>query len=97
MMTMMKPKTRRLPHLGRLTAGLLTAVLLALPTPAMAQYGDDAEGDLIRDADGRLRGYEQSGIVLEGGSTFLPYAAFFGLAVVAAGVMFKSARRTHLD
>lgn len=82
---------------SRLTLGLLTAVLLTMPATAMAQYGDDPETERIRDADGRLRGYTERGIVLEGGSVFLPYLAFFGLAVVGAGVMFKSARRTHLD
>lgn len=75
---------------------MIVAALLALPGTAMAQYGDEEE-DIIRDADGRLRGYAESGVVLEESSTFLTYATLAGLSIVAAGIMFKSSRRTHLD
>lgn len=68
---------------------------MAAPGTAQAQYGDE-EG--IESADGRLRGYEEQGVVVPGNSAVpLAYFAFIGLTIVAAGVMFKSARRTHLD
>lgn len=80
-----------------LRALLVIGALLLLLTPgtAFAQYGDE-EG--IDDADARLRGYEEQGVVVPGGSAIpLAYFAFIGLTIVAAGVMFKSSRRTHLD
>lgn len=78
---------------------MITAALLgvgAMPSAAMAQYGDSEE-DIIRDADGRLRGYTESGVVFPESSTFLTYLTLGGLTLVAVGVMFKSSRRTHLD
>ena len=80
----------------RLAALAVAGLLLVMPAAASAQYGDDADS-LIRKADGRLRGYEGTGHVLDTSGTFLTYAAFAGLALLTAGVMFKSARRTHLD
>lgn len=77
-----------------LVAGALL-VPLATPGTAHAQYGDEEGIDV---ADARLRGYEEKGVVVSGKASIpLAYFAFIGLTLVAAGVMFKSARRTHLD
>ena len=69
----------------------------AMPAGAFAQEDNDARDKRIREADGRIRGYQEDGVVLEGGSSAFPYFAFVALAALGAGVMFKSARRTHLD
>lgn len=80
---------------------LLLALALALPSSALplvalAQSGD-AQADAMAEADGRLRGYEESNVFMRESSTALTYAAFIALAVLAAGVMFKASGRTHLD
>lgn len=68
-----------------------------MPTSAEAQSNEELDKK-IRDADGRLRGYNESDVVLEGGdSYFLPYVVFAGLTFVAMVFMFKDAKRTHLD
>ena len=79
-------------------AALLTVLAgLALPAaPAAAQYGDDVSAK-IRKADGRLRGYDDKNVVLDGGGPIVVYLALLGLTVLALVPMFKSARRTHLD
>jgi hypothetical protein len=53
---------------------------------------------LVRNADGRLRGYPETDVILESGdSPVYAYFAFAGLALVSMIVLFKDARRTHLD
>jgi hypothetical protein len=79
---------------------LVPLVLAALLLPAADVAAQANETDeRIRNADGRLRGYEDGGkIVLEGGDTpVLAYAVFLAMTGVVAGVMFKNSRRTHLD
>ena len=77
---------------------LIASFLLGLAgvTPlASAQNDEDL---LVRNADGRLRGYAESGVVIDAGDTpVYAYFAFAGLALVATIVFFKDARRTHLD
>lgn len=46
--------------------------------------------------DGRLEGYGRS-VTLDAGSASLLWLLLIGLAIVIMGVMFKNARRTHLD
>ena len=79
-------------------AALIAAALLlplSLPSMAMAQYGHE-EG--LDTADARLRGYEERNVSVPGKAAVpLAYFAFIGLTIVAAGVMFKNAKRTHLD
>lgn len=100
---------RRRPDRGTLAAvthrrtrtfisGLLVAVFIGgTAMPVAAQNSDDFDSR-VRNADGRLRGYEQRDIVLEGGDTpVLPYFVLVALTGLAAGVMFKNSRRTHLD
>ena len=77
---------------------LLIALALTLPlwfsSLAAAQQGQE---DLYEGADGRVRGYEGTGFVLEESSVALTYLAFIALSAIAIGVLFKSASRTHLD
>ena len=97
------PRPRRrliVDSLRKLPLGVICLVLamgvLAAPNAALAQYGDEPQ-DVIRDADGRLRGYEESDVVLDHSGTFLTYLTFVGLTLLGVGVMFKSSRRSHLD
>jgi hypothetical protein len=64
--------------------------LLISPTSVLAQ---DAE-DKVYDA--RLEGYGTN-LTLEKSSTALMWLLLFVLAAMCVGVMFKNAKRTHLD
>jgi hypothetical protein len=66
------------------------AGLLSCPASLLAQ---DAE-DKIYDA--RLEGYGSS-MTLPSSSTALMWLLLFVLAAMCVGVMFKNAKRTHLD
>ncbi len=76
-------------------AAALSLPVLAAPQFALAQNQD--EDALYEDADGRLRGYDGTSVILPDDSTALTYMALVVLAIVAIGVMFKTANRTHLD
>ena len=85
----------------KLLPKLLIALALTFPfglTSVVAGQGQQSQQEaLYENADGRLRGYEAQGIVLEESSVAPTYLALLALAVIALGVMFKSARRSHLD
>jgi hypothetical protein len=68
----------------------LMPILILLATPVLA-LADDAP--LI---DGRLQGYRVT-VNTPIGSTALTWLLLIGLGVVCAGVMFMSAKRSHLD
>jgi len=92
--------TRKLPArlLWHLRVVLAAAFLLLPAAPALAQFGNEELDRRVREADGRLRGYNETDVVLEGGdSPVYAYAAFIGLALVCTAVLFKDARRSHLD
>ncbi|MEM1013130.1 MAG: hypothetical protein AAGI46_13030 [Planctomycetota bacterium] len=72
-------------------------VTFAPATAVLAQVNSEAD-KRVRDADGRLRGYNESDVVAEASDR--PTAAYFvfaGLTLVAGIALFKDARRTHLD
>ena len=71
-----------------LTWALAAALLLISPASALAQ--DEGEMDALR------TGYTQR-VEVEGGSSGLTWLALVGLGVVCFAVLFKDARRTHLD
>jgi hypothetical protein len=73
---------------GRALALSLAAAVL--PSSALAQ--DEAPKN-----DARLEGYEARVQVESGDSTALTWLLLVFLAMVAMGVMFKNAKRTHLD
>ena len=68
---------------------LMAAATLLVPVVTRAQ-----EEDVKNDA--RLEGYETK-VTVDSDSTALSWLLLVFLAMVALGVMFKSAKRTHLD
>ena len=77
---------------ARLSGWAFKCVLaLALLWPAAAMAQDE---DVKYDA--RLDGYENK-VHLDSDSTALTWLLLVALAMVAMGVMFKNAKRTHLD
>jgi hypothetical protein len=68
------------------------AVLLGSPMAALARQQEDAPEIL----DARLEGFSKS-VTLSSHSTALVWFAFLVLAFIALVVLFKNARRTHLD
>ena len=70
------------------------AIYFTLLTPALLlARPQEPEKEIV---DGRLEGYAKN-VTLEGGSTALTWLLLVFLAVIAVGVMFKNAKRTHLD
>jgi len=67
---------------------LVALAVLASPAAALA---DDAAP-----VDGRLEGFKEGLLTTQGSST-LTWLLFVGIGVVTIGVMFMSAKRSHLD
>jgi hypothetical protein len=86
MMTCMKAKL-----LGRVVPIVAGLVVLLAPVIAMAQEDENSK---IYDA--RLEGYPGN-VTLDSSSTALLWLLLIVLAAACVGVMFKNARRTHLD
>jgi len=84
---MMVPMKYRL-----LTLYVSLAVLLA-PVIVLARSTEDEETDL---QEARLEGYAQT-VRLKDGSTALTWIMIGFLSAIAIAVLFKNARRTHLD
>lgn len=76
----------------RLFHRIILACLAVVFSPIMAMAQD--EGPAYYDA--RLEGYP-SGVALDLESTGLTWLLWVFLSIVCIGVMFKNARRTHLD
>lgn len=74
----------------RTLAAVLISGVLALP--ATARAADEEE--VLHDA--RTEGYPGK-VQIDKGSTALVWLAFIGLSLVSLGVLFKDAKRTHLD
>lgn len=84
----------------KLTRILLLALCMLFTTlglGATASAQQNQQDDLFENADGRLRGYEKGGYILEESSVALTYLALLALSAIALGVLFKSSSRTHLD
>jgi len=71
---------------------LSTALILVMNTNTFAGKNDDEEESL---PDARLSGYPQ--VVQYSESNVLSWFAMVGLGAVCLGVLFKNAKRTHLD
>lgn len=81
------------PMKHRIVAALACfAALVASPVAALAQR--QQEGPEIFDA--RLYGFQKN-VVLDGHSTALIWIVFIILAFICLVVLFKDAKRTHLD
>jgi hypothetical protein len=77
-------------NLNRVRRVLIVAAAGVLPAAALAQEEPPKN-------DARLEGYEARVQVESGDSTALTWLLLVFLAMVAMGVMFKNAKRTHLD
>jgi hypothetical protein len=71
---------------------MLYALAGVLLCPA-ALWAQDEESKIY---DARLEGYNTN-VTLENSSTALMWLLLFVLAAMCVGVMFKNAKRTHLD
>lgn len=67
-------------------------ILGVLAFPAAARAADEEE--ILHDA--RTEGYTGK-VQIDKGTTALVWLAFIGLSLVSLGVLFKDAKRTHLD
>ncbi len=76
-----------------LLLSLVLAVVVIAATPAVSQ-AKQYEEERIYDA--RVDGYTES-TWIEEGSSALTWILLIGLGVICFSVMFKNARRTHLD
>ena len=87
-----------LPLKSRLICFACWAIALAItvlaPVIAFAQRKGEEEGADLKEA--RLEGYAFNARAAEGGPA-LTYLLFIFLAVLGLAVMFKNAKRTHLD
>jgi hypothetical protein len=86
MMAGMKQKLR----IG-LAALLLGVGLLLTPVTARAASSDDDERIEVREQ------MYPKGVKTEGGSTAITWMLLFFLALICVSVLFKNAKRTHLD
>jgi len=77
-------------NLNRVRGVLIVAAAALMPAAALAQEESPKN-------DARLEGYEARVQVESGDSTALTWLLLVFLAMVAMGVMFKNAKRTHLD
>jgi hypothetical protein len=67
--------------------------LVLAPASALAQQRGGPEIEIY---DARLQGYEQQ-VMLEDSSTALTWLLLVALTALCLSVLFKDARRTHLD
>jgi hypothetical protein len=74
--------------------GCLIAFTSAVLFPLVALAQDQPK--TIAPYDGRLEGYGKQ-VTLDGGSTALAWLLLILLGAICLGVLFKNARRTHLD
>jgi hypothetical protein len=72
----------------------LLGVAMPLLLPAITLAATDEEQELM---EGRLEGYANSVRLEDPGSTAPYWLLLVGLGVVALIVLFKDAKRTHLD
>jgi hypothetical protein len=75
-------------------SAMTIVVTFLLPVIAFAQRRGEEEGSELKEA--RLEGYAANVKAAEGGPA-LTYLLLIFLAVLGLAVMFKNARRTHLD
>jgi hypothetical protein len=76
---------------GALVLCLWVGALAVMLSPAVALAQDEAV-----ERDGRLEGY-QTKVLVDNDSTALTWLLLVFLGMVTLGVMFKNAKRTHLD
>jgi Na+/melibiose symporter-like transporter len=86
---------RRMAGLRALLSGAAARLCWLLPCliPAMAHAAND---NIVR-SDGRLQGYANSVTLPEAGGYFGTWVMLLVLGALVTLVVFKNARRTHLD
>ena len=93
---MIEPNMTSGPNLKRfrrtVTVCLCAFTVAGLLMPAVALAQDEAVKN-----DARLEGYQTKVAIDSGDSTALTWLLLVFLSMVALGVMFKNAKRTHLD
>ena len=95
---MIDPNMNPRPLTARPFTGLRRWLLLAclcLSAAVLAPTSARAQDEEVK-VDARLEGY-QGNVSVENQSTALIWLLFVFLAVCAVGVLFKDAKRTHLD
>jgi len=76
-----------------LKQGAFFAMVLASPVLALADTATPKDP-----VDWRLEGYGDKGsVTLDVSATSLTWMLLVGLGIICIGVLFKNARRTHLD
>jgi hypothetical protein len=78
--------------LRRFIAAFVTCCVLAMPTAARAAV----EEEVAPTNDARTEGYEQK-VQLKNPSAVFAWFVFAPLGIITLGVLFKDAKRTHLD
>lgn len=74
--------------------GIVCALLLlATPVTTWARQ-PEMEREIV---DARLEGYDKTGVTLPPSGTALMWLLLIFLTIVCVGVMFKDAKRSHLD
>ena len=94
---MMKPMQNRFPLRNKFPMrNRFLAGLVVLATVALAPMSALADDSTPKDYDGRLDGYTKN-VTLDSSGTALTYFLFVGIGVIGLGVLFKNAKRSHLD
>jgi hypothetical protein len=79
-------------HIRRILRILTVILLLTCAFPKSARADDNTKASY----DGRLDDYNRN-VTLDSGGTALTYFTWVGLGALALIVMFKDAKRSHLD
>lgn len=72
-------------------AALVSLLVVTVSAPSSALADEERKS-----YDARLEGHTDA-VMLDSGGTALTWLLLAGLGVLCAGVMFKNAKRTHLD
>ena len=88
--------TSRPQYIRRRRLIVASAWLLTMAATLLTPFVAVAQDEAVKN-DARLEGYAQKVMVDSGDSTALSWLLLVFLAMVALGVMFKNAKRTHLD
>jgi hypothetical protein len=83
------------PAIKKTIRAVCLAVVLALSIPSTSLARNDDE-DQPKEYDARILGYTQD-VDLKTGSTALSWLLLIALGVVSVAVLFKDAKRSHLD
>jgi len=75
---------------------MAAALLLVMCAAAPKAYASSSSDDEPTEYDARLLGYDKT-VQLDSGSTALSWVLLIVLGIVTLGVLFKDAKRTHLD